>query len=144
MYRQLLLFISSALFATELSAAELNNQTPRPHNRAVDADGKPLPVPEEFKAALEYRAVEARTPVISSGDHKKSRASKTKTTPTVANDASCRWLHNRITDLQRRLESSSHIDAYLEAELSQHQQQWSCLKCASTGPSSADLSRCRR
>ncbi|MCL1075605.1 hypothetical protein [Shewanella dokdonensis] len=147
MRRQQLLIIFITVFhvafVTALTATELNNRTPRPQNRAVDADGKPLPIPTQFKAALEYQSSEAVTPVITSGSSQKSRQAASQSTPAIADDASCRWLHKRMTNLKNRLQSSSHIDGYLQAELSQYQQQWSCLKCANGGPSSADLSRCR-
>ncbi|QUN05839.1 hypothetical protein KDN34_16970 [Shewanella yunxiaonensis] len=124
-------------------ATKLNNQTKLPENRAVGADGKPLSIPEHFQAALEYHASEAVTPVLNISDSQTSSKQPRSKQRAIANDASCRWLASRMADLNSRLQKGSHIDSYLQAELNDYRRQWSCLKCDSGGPSSADLSRCR-
>ncbi|MFQ6372110.1 hypothetical protein [Shewanella sp. YIC-542] len=125
------------------SSAMVPHQPPPAAQRAVDANGNPLPIPREFEAALEYRSREADVPVIKNTPQKRARKSRQKTAPQVADDASCRWLYQRMTTLQNRLQQQSHIDKYLQVELGRYRQQWRCLKCAKGGPGSAELSRCR-
>ncbi|MCE9686159.1 hypothetical protein LZP73_08000 [Shewanella sp. AS16] len=62
----------------------------------------------------------------------------------VANDPGCRWLDNRMDQLeaQLRVKNNSFVQGY-RRELTTRRREWQCLKCGAEGPSQADHSHCQ-
>lgn len=137
----LILLIGSA----SAEPVQLSNSTPlKPRqDQALDADGKPIQL-REFTPALEYNAKEAQVVPISAGKqarrHSNTRSSRQRNA--IADDASCRWLNNRMGELRKRLQSGSRLSDYINDEMHQYQRQWQCLDCSGSGPAAGDHARC--
>ncbi|QSX33594.1 hypothetical protein JYB87_18100 [Shewanella avicenniae] len=137
----LLTTFSGATSAEKTSPLTNNTPLKQAQDQALDADGKPLPMPQNYAPALEYRAKEAKVnPVkVNAPKYKPPRSSPTAA---IADDPSCRWLNSRMSELRKRLKSGSRLVEYLTEELQQYRQQWQCLKCSAAGPAAGDHARC--
>lgn len=131
------------LAASNVPATELSNNTPLKHTQeqALDADGNPIALPQDYAPALEYHADEAKVTPLTLNT-KRSKTRQSAKTDKVADDAGCRWLHSRMSELKRRLKSDTRLAEYFHDEINQYQQQWQCLKCNGAGPAAGDHARC--
>lgn len=130
--------------ATYGEPTRLTNDTPlksRP-NQALDADGNPLPIPQEFAPAMEYRAVDAKVKAVNIKAPKRRHSSSSKAVASIADDASCRWLNSRMNELKKRLDAGSRLVDYINDEMRQYRRQWRCLQCDGNGPAAGDHARC--
>lgn len=114
-----------------------------PLGLALDSEGNPIAIPQQFEAALEYESAPLPKASRDSKPTKSRKKKASKPRRQVADDPSCRWLDKRMTELERRLrQKGSHTARFLQAELGEHQQQFRCLKCSGSGPETQDYSRC--
>lgn len=131
---------------------------PLPLGTLRDSNGQPIAIPSEPQSAFEYSA-----PTITPADSSKSQATKatkktTKPAKTkkltrkqqlasreqVANNPNCRWLDQRMSQLEAQMRSKQdNTSQYHADELSARQQEWQCLKCGAEGPNRDDHSRCQ-
>ena len=131
---------------------------PLPLGTLRDSNGQPIAIPSEPQSAFEYSA-----PNITPTEPPTTKATKAtkatkKTTKTkkpsrkqqlasrerVANDPNCRWLDQRMAQLESQMRSKQdNTSQYHADELSARQQEWQCLKCGAEGPNQDDHSRCQ-
>lgn len=146
--------------------------TQLPLDSLLDSQGQILQVPSQTQADFSYappatpELTPSKTPRSKkSPKAKKSRDAKTANTKktaersktqgnaskqlltrreNVANDANCRWLDNRMTQLESQLpKNTDHKNAHQQAELSARWQEWQCLQCDSQVAANIDRSRCQ-
>ena len=137
--------ISVCLLWSVTTAAEpvqLTNNTPlkQQQDQALDSNGNPIQL-REYTPALEYNAHEAKVVPLSTGKTTR-RSQQTRHITAIADDASCRWLNNRMGELRKRLRADSRLRDFINDEMSQYQRQWQCLDCAGSGPAAGDHARC--
>ena len=131
---------------------------PLPLGTLRDSNGQPIAIPSEPQSAFEYSA-----PTITPAAPSKTQATKatkktTKPAKTkkltrkqqlasreqVANNPNCRWLDQRMSQLEAQMRSKQdNASQYHADELSARQQEWQCLKCGAEGPNRDDHSRCQ-
>ncbi|MGL4577541.1 MAG: hypothetical protein ACRCVV_06380 [Shewanella sp.] len=159
---------------TEPSLSSLpqpKNNKHLPLGTLLDSQGQPLSLPHHSQSALEYSGPQLTTEAASpprratpqrahssplSHSSKPSRAStmtssnqkpantKRLSRQHIANDPSCRWLDNRLNQLESRHNSQLNPPSQYHAqELHARQQEWRCLKCGAEGPAQADYARCQ-
>ncbi|WP_434939471.1 hypothetical protein ACRWQN_00805 [Shewanella sp. HL-SH8] len=137
---------------TKLKQTELNNQSAVKLGKdgVYDSEGKPIKISQP-SFSLEYDAEEAlvapyrlknATKSIK-GSGKTSSKTKSSAAAKMADDPSCRWLHNRITYLQGKVRTENRHQQHFEKELSARLSEWKCLQCAGKGPSQGDHDRCQ-
>lgn len=74
----------------------------------------------------------------------KSRKQQLASRSSVANNPSCRWLHNRMTSLERQLQQGVNVrNLHYQQELTARQGEWECMKCGAEGPAQADHANCQ-
>jgi len=156
LFAVMILLLGEPLLASDLSQLIIkapdkltpltnDNANSLPPQYASDHQGNAIIIPTEQRSALEYRAKDsdlkpsqqARTTT------KTPRASTTAST-TIANDPNCRWLNNRLTHLQKKLRQTQNNQfSHYQDEIDIRETEWTCLKCASTGPSHVDRNACQ-
>lgn len=131
---------------------------PLPLGTLLDSDGKPIDIPSEPQRALEYSApnmtpTESPKTKATQATKKTTKTAKTKklnrkqqlaSREHVANDPNCRWLDQRMDQLEDQMGNKQDNTAkYRSDELNARQQEWQCLKCGAEGPNQDDHSRCQ-
>ncbi|MCE9680396.1 hypothetical protein LZP69_14655 [Shewanella sp. AS1] len=160
LFSLLLVSYCQSLMATETKHNEpkhneAKHNEPRlviPKDGARDSNGKPLPIPETPSSALHYSSSETREPK----EQKRKKSQKQRTSKSsnqhnnqlarsqVADDPSCRWLDNRIRQLEKQLRhTSASRYGFHRDELNIRETEWQCLKCGGEGPKVADHARCQ-
>ncbi|MGL4837252.1 MAG: hypothetical protein ACRC22_07110 [Shewanella sp.] len=154
--------------ATEPSLSSLPQPKDSKHlplGTLLDSQGQPLGLPHRNQSALEYSAPQLTTDATSpprgakplrahsskpsraskiTSSHKQSANAKLLSRQHIANDPSCRWLDNRLNQLESLHRSQlNHPGQYHAQELHARQQEWRCLKCGAEGPAQADYARCQ-
>lgn len=144
-------FILVLLSSVEPSAETTQPKEPLPLGVVLDSQGRPITIPSSNQASLEYQSKEASV----SSPKKPTRATKKKTKKkakrsshkrqfasrtNVANDPSCRWLNQRMKELEKKqsLDKSHH-----QQELKIRNKEWKCMKCGAEGPKQKDYDRCQ-
>tara|TARA_R110002126_G_scaffold131249_1_gene274967 strand:- start:8021 stop:8557 length:537 start_codon:yes stop_codon:yes gene_type:complete len=146
------------LYAGELSeltqtstnkAVSLTNDNAKnlPLQSASDSQGNTISLPSDTRSALEYRADEI---YLKPSLQKLIKANQQTNTSSrqaginVVDDPSCRWLNNRIKHLtkQQRQNQNSQFSHYQD-EIDIRKSEWTCLKCATTGPNDVDRGECQ-
>ncbi|MGX9462276.1 hypothetical protein ACWXWU_13725 [Shewanella sp. A14] len=158
----LILLISQPLLASDLTDLIIkepqkqtrltnDNANTLPPQYASDHQGNVIIIPTEPSSALEYQADD----IYLKPSLKKSAPNKTKTRSSravhpaiektkIANDPSCRWLNSRLKHLKKkRHQTQNHQFSHYQDEIDIRQQEWKCLKCASTGPTDVDRNICQ-
>jgi hypothetical protein len=128
---------------------------PIPLGTLLDSEGKPIINPSEPQSGFEYSApttsAEPKTKTPKSTTATKANKSKKlnrkqqlASRERVANDPNCRWLDQRMSQLEAQMRSKQGNTAkYRSDELSARQQEWQCLKGGAEGPNQDDHSRCQ-
>lgn len=131
---------------------------PLPLGTLRDSNGQPIAIPSEPQSAFEYSAptitpVEASKTQATKATKKTTKPAKTKkltrkqqlaSREQVANNPNCRWLDQRMSQLEAQMRSKQdNTSQYHADELSARQQEWQCLKCGAEGPNRDDHSRCQ-
>ncbi|QDE33081.1 hypothetical protein [Shewanella polaris] len=150
----LLTFPSKLLIAgelTDLITKEPNqhtqltndNASSLPPQHASDHLGKVIIVPEKPRSGLEYKSDDIylkpslKNQITKQTNNRSSRS-------TIANDPSCRWLDNRLKHLQKKLRQTKNNQfSHYQDEIDIRKREFTCLKCASTGPTDVDRSICQ-
>lgn len=145
----LLLVTTSTLAAGERTQPEEKQKLPL--NTVLDAEGKPIPLPIRTQSALELPAPaesdaagkQIRPKPVNSAQSKPktlNRKQQLANRQSVANDPQCRWLHQRLKQLE-----ATQIQTYghHQQELKLRMQEWRCLKCGAEGPSQGDHDKCQ-
>ncbi|MCL1056492.1 hypothetical protein L2729_00615 [Shewanella gelidimarina] len=130
-----------------------NDSPPLPLGAVLDDKGQPLLIPTQPKTALSYTPVkQTKTTRVSQPSKPKSKAKTKKVSrkqqlasrKKVANDAGCRWLHSRMTLLEKNVSLGiNHRNMHLQQELNARQDEWECLKCGIEGPNQSDHHSCQ-
>lgn len=140
--------------STQASNVVLTNDAVKnlPQDKSIDNQGNVLDA-DLSQVALEYRAEEAKNRYyrLSSQGEKTKTTKKQKKQQTkaalgstkTANDASCRWLKNRIKHLNKQIKPNINHQQHLENELSIRQDEWQCLQCGGAGPKPTDYHQCQ-
>ncbi|MGZ9899809.1 hypothetical protein [Shewanella gaetbuli] len=115
------------------------------HDEVLDDQGNPIAI-RTPAIALEYQANEAA--VVIKPQRKPYKAKSLKSTKNIsknklADDPSCRWLHQRTRHLLSQLRDNQRHQTHVEEELSARMSEWKCLKCDTDGPSQGDHDRCQ-
>ncbi|MGL5358404.1 MAG: hypothetical protein ACRDBI_01625 [Shewanella sp.] len=165
---------SLTALATEPSLSSLaqpKETKPLPLGTLLDNQGRPLSLPQHSHSALEYSAPiaspEANTPSTATTKRTTAKLSTSKQSTSkrsaeakllssqrigdghinrerIANDPNCRWLDNRLTQLESLTRGQRGNPAQYHAEeLHARQQEWLCLKCGAAGPVQGDYGRCQ-
>ncbi|MGI2258523.1 hypothetical protein [Shewanella sp. GXUN23E] len=122
---------------------------PLPLDTVLDANGNPIAIPQQTESALELPAPELipisakqekQTKVKSQPAKKLSRKQALANRDSVANDPSCRWLDQRLKQLESTLKQKY---GHQQDEYSVRFQEWQCLKCGAEGPVSGDHDKCQ-
>lgn len=131
---------------------------PLPLGTLRDSNGQPIAIPSEPQSAFEYSAptitpAEASKTQATKATKKTTKPAKTKkltrkqqlaSREQVANNPNCRWLDQRMSQLEAQMRSKQdNTSQYHADELSARQQEWQCLKCGAEGPNRDDHSRCQ-
>lgn len=154
----LLLMLSlSPMFAigapdiASLKPEDSASETPKtlPLGTLLDANGQPMALPQQHQGAMHYQApkqspIKPRSNPAPSSQRNhagkgKSKASNTKRI-TVANDPTCRWLDQRLKQLQIQQQQRY---GHQQRELTLRRKEWRCLDCAGKGPEAGDHARCQ-
>ena len=151
----MLLTYATSLILALLGLAEhpveaIQPKEPLPLGVVLDSHGRPITMPSNNRAALEYRSEEAKVSSVNKPPNstKKKSKKKTKSQPrkqlasrtSIANDPSCRWLNQRMKELEKKqnLDKSHH-----QQELKIRNKEWKCMKCGAEGPKQPDYARCQ-
>ncbi|MCL2915135.1 hypothetical protein L2725_15350 [Shewanella corallii] len=113
---------------------------------AFDADGNPIQIRSDGASIINISPQKQTAKPINTGLSPSNRKyvsvgkPAVSRRPFVANDPSCRWLDQRMTQLE-----SAPFQKYghHQRELQTREWEWRCLKCYSDGPGRSDLDRCR-
>lgn len=128
---------------------------PLPLGTLLDSDGKPITIPSEPQSAFEYsptnippakstKTKETKKITNTTKNKKLTRKQQLASRESVANSPNCRWLNQRMAQLEAQMRSQQVSTAqYSTDELSARQQEWQCLKCGAEGPNQDDHSRCQ-
>ncbi|WP_076413257.1 hypothetical protein [Shewanella sp. UCD-KL12] len=125
-----------------------------PMDMALDSDGNPIAIPSSNQSALNYqpqapkrhlRSHKKSTKKTKRKKSKLSRKQQLKTRSQVANDPSCRWIDQRMDQLEQKLSYSGNNTGYgyHSKELKIRQSEWQCMKCGAEGPSQRDYDNCQ-
>lgn len=160
----------SGLMSTPLIRPKPTTQShaasPLPLGSLLDSQGHALPLPSQTLADFSYSSpvtpelTPAKTPRSKKSPKAKTVNANTSTKraktqsntskqlltrrENVANDANCRWLDNRMTQLESQLpKNTDHKNAHQQTELSARWQEWQCLQCDSQVTANIDRSHCQ-
>lgn len=129
---------------TELSNDNANDLPPQ---SASDSQGNRITLPTETSSALEYRAddIYLKPSLQQHIDANQSpHFSSSQTRPSMVDDPSCRWLNNRIKHLQKKQRQTQHSQfSHYQDEIDIREDEWACLKCATSGPGNVDRGACQ-
>lgn len=122
-----------------------------PADSALDSEGNPIVIPGQHRSALHYRAQDLPTTKQPKSQRretlkkpKKDNRRRTAQRQLVADDPSCRWLHQRMNQLKRKLQSQSKPEfGFHRDELNIRKSEWDCMKCGAEGPSVSDYQKCQ-
>ncbi len=127
----------------------LSNQSTLPEKpAAIDSQGRQLSIPHTPQPGMEFSGRDyvdhAKKQGRRSDNNRPKRQVSSKTAAArsyVADDPNCRWLDNRMGQLEKLLTSRGAGEHHGD-ELKARQQEWRCLKCGSNGPRQGDHDRC--
>lgn len=162
LFAAVMMLFSTSLLASELTKLMIkqpdkptqltnDNANSLPSQYATDHQGNVIVIPTEQSSALEYRADD----IYLKPRHKKSPIKKNNTrsstvkrttlkSATIANDPSCRWLHSRIKQLQKKQRHTQNSQfSHYQDEIDIREGEWACLKCATSGPNNVDRGECQ-
>lgn len=162
LFAAVMMLFSTSLLASELTKLMIkqpdkptqltnDNANSLPLQYATDHQGNVIVIPTEQSSALEYRADD----IYLKPSHKKSPIKKNNTrsstakrttlkSKTIANDPSCRWLHSRIKQLQKKQRQTQNSQfSHYQDEIDIRESEWACLKCATSGPNNVDRGECQ-
>ncbi len=137
---------------TSLSKPQKNE--PLPLETLLDSHGQPINIPHQTQSALEYSAAEikplntsktkpnqpAKTTKVKKLNRKQQLASRNH----VANDPNCRWLDQRIAQLEAQINGKQNNNLqHVSDEINIRNKEWQCLKCGAEGPDQNDHSNCQ-
>ncbi|WP_372869970.1 hypothetical protein [Shewanella sp.] len=113
---------------------------------ALDSQGNPLVIPAAPSPGLEFSGRDyvdqsQKSERSSKRTPRRESAAATASRPYVADDPNCRWLDNRMGQLEKLLTSRGAGEHHGD-ELKARQKEWRCLKCGSNGPRQGDHDRC--
>jgi hypothetical protein len=162
-----MMLLSTSLLASELTKLIIkepdkrppltnDNANSLPSQYATDHQGNVIIIPTEHRSALEYRADD----IYLKPSHKKPTTKQNNTrssiskhstitntaiaSKTIANDPSCRWLNNRIKHLQKKQRQTQNSQfSHYQDEIDIRESEWTCLKCATSGPNNVDRGECQ-
>ncbi|MBB1439791.1 hypothetical protein H5202_14140 [Shewanella sp. SG41-4] len=163
LFAGLMMPLSTSLLASELTKlivkepdklAPLTNDNADslPTQYATDHQGNVIVIPTEQSSALEYRADDiylkpSRKKLITTQSNAGSSISKRSNTmsiTTITNDPNCRWLNNRIKNLKKKQRQTQNSQfSHYQDEIDIRQKEWTCLKCATSGPNNVDRGECQ-
>ena len=144
---------------TDNSLSSLANSAPKdkalPLGVILDSQGQAIAAPENTQSAMEYQSSEATVPFSqtqrpppnpppspSKKNKKNNRKQQLNSRAHIADDPSCRWLDQRMDQLEAQLRRND-ANAFHDEELQHRQQEWVCMKCGAEGPSQDDYSTCQ-
>lgn len=127
----------------------LSNQSALPEKpAAIDSQGRQLSIPHAAQPGMEFSGRDyvdhAKKQGRRSDNNRPKRRVSSKTVAArsyVADDPNCRWLDNRMGQLEKLLTSRGAGEHHGD-ELKARQKEWRCLKCGSNGPRQGDHDRC--
>ncbi|AZG71319.1 hypothetical protein [Shewanella livingstonensis] len=159
LFTVLMLLLSTQLLASDLTELIIkqpdtlipltnDNANSLPSQYATDSQGKVIIIPSEQRSALEYRADDIYLKPARKKPNTKQTNTRSSTTSrssiTIANDPSCRWLHSRLKHLTKKLrQTQSNQFSHYQDEIDLRKREWRCLKCASTGPTDVERNVCQ-
>lgn len=122
-----------------------------PADSALDSEGNPIMIPDEHRSALHYRPQDLPATKQSKSQRretskksKKDNRQRIAQRQQVADDPSCRWLHQRMNQLKSKLRSQSKPEfGFHRDELNIRRSEWACMKCGAEGPSVSDYQKCQ-
>ena len=143
--------IQLGLLLLALPVSQTWSKDPLPLNTVLDANGNPIVIP------VQQSALEIPPPLPQSSDtrnksqdkqvsgkrkppKKLSRKQQLASRSSVANDPACRWLDQRLKQLER---AGNQKYGHQKQELKVRMQEWQCLKCGAEGPASGDHDKCQ-
>ncbi|MBE8167034.1 MAG: hypothetical protein HAW66_01535 [Shewanella sp.] len=119
-------------------------------NTTLDDEGQSLQIPKDTNSDYLDNAVSVAEDKFKNEKAKKrffkdlSRQEMLDSKVSVANDPSCRWLHQRLQFLEHKLKMGMDMHfGYHKKELKARHQEWVCLKCGVEGPSIHDYAQCQ-
>ncbi|MCF1428272.1 MAG: hypothetical protein LPH21_08105 [Shewanella sp.] len=122
---------------------------PLPLDTVLDANGDPIAIPQRPRSALELPSPEFMPPsptpkknpkVRSRTTQKLNRKQQLANRDSVANDPTCRWLDQRLKQLES---AQKQKYGYQQDEYSVRFKEWQCLKCGAEGPGRGDHDKCQ-
>ncbi|GIU01861.1 hypothetical protein [Shewanella morhuae] len=127
---------------------------PLPLGTLLDSHGQPINIPHQTQSALEYSTpvtvpinpskTKSTQSVKTSKAKKLNRKQQLASRNHVANDPNCRWLDQRIGQLEAQLNGKqSNNLQHVSDEASIRNKEWQCLKCGAEGPDQNDHSNCQ-
>ncbi|QYJ86048.1 hypothetical protein K0I73_18145 [Shewanella mesophila] len=150
-----LISLFAVVFISPIAANEPTEPLPLPANSALDSDGNPIVIPKDHSSALHYTSEPIRqkptikpsqknTKKSSKKSHRLSRKQQLASRQSVADNPSCRWLNQRMTQLEKSLKKQrSHQFGYQAEELKARKSEWVCMKCGAEGPNQNDHHKCQ-
>ena len=149
--------LCALLMMSPLGLANEPEPSTLPLGVILDSQGQPIALPTDIESGLEYRSQEhlvhepstkASLKAPQKPSPKKTKKSSRKqqlaSRNSVANDPSCRWLDQRMDQLEAKLKLKSGDYGYHQTELSKRQDEWYCLKCGAEGPGREERDNCPR
>ncbi len=149
----LIIFYCQTSFATEADSPALTLGS------VLNDKGQPIHIPSKSQSHFNYSAPattgskpstknqssKRKSPKIQNKKPKaKSRKQQLASRSNVANDPGCRWLNNRMNNLDRHLSAGINSrNRHYQQELDIRQQEWQCMKCGAEGPEQSDHASCQ-
>ncbi|MEH6463859.1 MAG: hypothetical protein V7771_08055 [Shewanella psychromarinicola] len=162
LFAVLMMLLTGPLLASELTKLIIkepdkrppltnDNANSLPSQYATDHQGNVIIIPTEQRSALEYRADDIylkpshkKSPIKKNNTRSSITASSGVNSTTIANDPSCRWLNNRIKHLQKKQRQTQNSQfSHYQDEIDIRESEWTCLKCATSGPNNVDRGECQ-
>ncbi|MCL1077126.1 hypothetical protein D5R81_03610 [Parashewanella spongiae] len=119
-------------------------------NSATDDQGQPLKIPKDdnnshFEGAVSVVDNNSQNEQTKPRFFKDlSRKEMLHSRASIANDPSCRWLHNRLQFLEHKLKMGMDMRfGFHKKEWKARHKEWVCLKCGVEGPSIHDYAQCQ-
>ncbi|MCL1038816.1 hypothetical protein L2750_16935 [Shewanella submarina] len=128
------------------------SKDPLPLDTVLDEHGNPIAIPKQ-QSALEMPAPATPSPEAprnksnekqvsdkAKKPRKLSRKQQLANRTSVANDPFCRWLDQRLKQLEK---AGTQKYGHHAQERKVRMQEWQCLKCGAEGPATGDHHKCQ-
>ena len=148
------------IFYSQICLGSEADSPPLALGSVLNDKGQPIHVPSKTQSHFNYSAPATTASSLSpqtkspqtKPSHKnqakkpkpKNRKQRLASRSSVANDPGCRWLNNRMNNLDKYLSAGVNSrNRHYQQELDIRQKEWQCMKCGAEGPEQSDHASCQ-